>query len=324
MPFPLVPARSRTLRLITRLDGGRQEFAVPNPAYRTDLPVWKADPLPQTQRRGDTAFTLRGVNVSATKSEKPDADGLLMWHAQPDWTITHGERGADSFYEVKTVFEDPAGNLSPECGLFSEPVWKVRATITRTDRFPFRDDEVRWLGTIDPAVPEASTPRAYALLPLADFRSGGRFTLVGVFGPGQFEIQHGAVISSAPANADEPGDMTEWDGARAVYIVRLENPAVVIIEDLALVARSGWQEEIRAERLAPRVADPFPVLEASVGIPVFQDEKGAAAELLERSGGFPNRASIRAFHLPTKPLRFGLAKRDPFQLEFLIPAPARP
>ena len=110
--FPLLPARSERLRLITRWKGAQREFDVPNPAYRTDLPVWEAEPLPQTKRHGDAAFTLRSVNVVAVQSIREGAEALVLWRAQPLWAVTHRAGRGDPFYEINTVFEDSVGNVS--------------------------------------------------------------------------------------------------------------------------------------------------------------------------------------------------------------------
>ena len=185
-----------------------------------------------------------------------------------------------------------------EMALFSEPVWNVRATISRTAEFPFRDSEVRWVATIDPALGGAQSPQTYALLPSTAERSAGRFKLVGVFGVGRFEIQLGAVTARAALSTDEAQRSTEWDDARGIYIVRLAQRAVIVVEE-----RSGVDD-----------AD----------VEIFRDEEGSVAWPRERWRGTPNRWSLRVFDLPAKPVRLGLAKRDPFALEFFVKAPEMP
>jgi hypothetical protein len=333
--FPIIPARAKKLRFDVRINATPFVFKAPNPAYRTDLPVWKSDPMPQTKRHGNVAVTLGGVNVFPRSRDRL-AGGLALadWHAQPLWTIKHGEFPGDRSHRISAVFEDPAGNSSSYAAFFSEPVWKVRATITRTEQFPFSEDEVQWIGTIDPAVAEASTPQGYALLPLAADRPAESLKLVGVFGPGKFTIKDG-VVTAAELDGERPRtpleqqlasrehgrvlDLTTisdsdfrtlarmprgdrdigWDGIRAVRIVRLERPAVLILED----------------RFAPR---------GEFDMRIFRDEAGLAVRLKERSSSMVNRLLLGVFELPAKPVRCGVARSAPFQLEFFIPAPARP
>jgi hypothetical protein len=54
------------------------------------------------------------------------------------------------FYAIEAVFEDSAGNVSRDTAFFSEPVWKVRATITREVGLPFVSEDGREVGQIEP------------------------------------------------------------------------------------------------------------------------------------------------------------------------------
>ena len=336
MEFPFIPARAKKLRFDVRINETPFVFKAPNPAYRTDLPVWKADPMPQTKRHGNVAVTLGGVNVFLPQSRDRLAWGLALadWYAQPLWTIKHGEFPGDRSHRISAVFEDPGGNSSSYAALFSERVWKVRATITRTEHFPFSEDEVQWIGTIDPAVAEASTPQGYALLPLAADRPVGRLKLVGVFGPGKFTIKDGVVTAAEPYGERPRTSLEEqlasWENARALDLTTISDSDFRTLAGSSRGDRNiGW-DGIRAVR-SVRLAQPAVlILEDRFAPPgefdlrIFRDEGGSPVRLKERPNSVVNRLSLGVYDLPAKPVRCGVAKSAPFQLEFFIPAPARP
>jgi len=287
--FPLIPARARTLRWNVVINGAMHRFDAPNTAFRTDLPVWKAEPLPQTRHHEDVALTLKAMPIEPSSRKEAPTD----WVAKPMWKITRGGQSADELYRIIGSFEDSAGNITNEIGLFSEPVWKVRATVSRLEQFPFSEDEVCWAGTIDPAAPTARSSQGYALAVRSEKGAARRLKLVGVFGPGKYEIKDAAVISTAEVSgkADRAG---EWDPTRKVHTVRLDRPALIIIED--------YEDE---------TDEMFDVL-------VFRDVDGSFNPPDVRW-----RGSLTIYELPSKPLRVGLARSAPFTLEFLITAPER-
>ena len=143
--FDYLPVRAKTLHYACKLGADRFEFDFDNPAYRTDLPVWKGAPLPQTQQHGDLALTLRALIIERAPNYFHHSGE--EWRARPVWTITKAGEPASEWFQLNAVFGDPSGQMLRECGLFEEPVWKVRCYVWRTNRYPFREDEIAWLGT---------------------------------------------------------------------------------------------------------------------------------------------------------------------------------
>ena len=133
--FDVVPYRARTLRFGATIDGQQFEFETVNPAWRINLPVWKAEPLPQTREIGGVALTLRGLKVETSEHKATN------WIPIPEWAVTKGEAKADQWFDVKVSYEDADGNVSQFMALFSALVWKVRATVTHSRFYPFPEAE---------------------------------------------------------------------------------------------------------------------------------------------------------------------------------------
>lgn len=286
--FVYVPYRERTVHYVCDLEGKRFEFSATNPFYRNDLPVWKGLPLPQTKLNEDIELTLRELVVK--RAEPFQRRQNTEWIATPKWSIKKGGENADSWFRIGVSFEDPSGQKVRDCGLFNEPVWKVCGNVTRRNNYPFRDDEVDWVGTVRPDAPADQT---YQLLLIkVPNKRGNRFELAGVFGPGQYSIRDGAVVETQPlakATLSNP-EKVEFVFETKTVVVKLDKPSLVLIGSAFLVCR---------------------------------DANGRPAELDEEwgAGGFTH---VELYNLPKEPKRMGTTDPGSWTFEFLIPAPAKP
>jgi hypothetical protein len=287
--FGYVPFREKTLRYTCILNGGQFEFAFKNPFYRDDLPVWSGSPLPQTKQSGDLELTLRKLAIDPT--ERFQQRQGFDWVARPSWSIKKAGENADKWFEVGIAFEDPSGQKVNDCGLFAEPVWKVCANAKRTNNYPFREDEVAWLGI---ARPEAPSEQTYQLFKFDLASQGDRGAkLAGIFGPGEYTVQDGAVTNTQPYKVGEPRSQMITSNSKTKMIqVNLDKPSLVVV--------SG-----RALRF------------------VFRDLRGNPTELDEfwSHGGGERLTMLR---LPKMPVRIGTADPGSWDFEFLIPAPEQP
>jgi hypothetical protein len=282
--FPYTPVREKTVRYTCTLGGKQFEFIFKNPNYRNDLPVWKGSSLPQTQRNEDLALTLRGLTIERSPSYML-RDSRSEWTAKPSWSITKAGQNADRWFGVGDAYEDPSGQRVYDCGLFAEPVWKVIGNASRTNEYPFPDDEVAWLGT---ATPDAPAPETYQLFP--DKASG--LSLAGMFGPGQYWIQGNQVVKTKPVDEVDPKGLPRFkdDFLTRTMQVTLPKPAVVIVGSAFLVCR---------------------------------DSNGRPAELAD-DYGHAGTLSINTYRLPKAPIRIGTASPGSWKFEFLVPAPPKP
>ena len=279
--FEQVPYRARTLRFVTKIDGRRFEFETLNPAWRANLPSWTAAPLPQTRENGDVGLTLHTLRLKLHEGMTTD------WEASPEWAVTARGEKADAWFEIRTKYEDAGGNVSSSRALLSEPVWKVRATVVPNSLYPFPDAEVRWLGTLQPEQPAAQTT---TIFPLGAATRG--LELVGVFGPGQYDLKAGVVVKTAPPMKTERNEITNLDFATGTLHVRLERPALLVggSTDAGLVIR---------------------------------DEQGRAVKLREQ-WGVGGAVELMIYDLPDHPVRVGLADRAPLEFEFFVRPPVIP
>ena len=278
--FEVVPYHVRTLRFTTMIDGQRFEFATSNPAWRTNLPAWKTEPLPQTKKMGDVALTLRALGSES------ELHTMSKWFPKPEWEIqSRGAKTNDGF-DIRATYEDAGGNSS-YMALFSAPVWKVRATVARNSRFLFSDDEMRWIGTLQPPPLEAQVAKIF---PRGSEAHG--LWLAGAFGPGRYDLKGGAVMKNAPLEKPDGNGMANWDDKTETMHISLQRPAFVV---------AGWTEAAQ----------------------VFRGEDGLVVKLTEQwsMGGSVN---LMIYDLPDHPVRVGLADRAPLEFEFFVRPPAIP
>jgi hypothetical protein len=284
-PFNYIPARAKTLRYECKLNEQRFEFEFDNPAYRTDLPVWKSAPLPQTQQSSDLALTLRALNVEHLLGMSE------FWRAYPLWTITKGGKPAEQWFQIDAEYEDPSGQALRDCGLLSEPVWKVRCSVSRTNNYPFRDDEIQWLGTSGPNAPPEQTARLFPIDPKAPPHG---VVLAGVFGRGEYWYQDGAIVKTAPPHKNETTSYLVEDSQTKELHITVGKPAVVL-----------------------RGSELF----------ILRDSEDRPARMKPEGGVNYERVRTSMYDLPDTPIRIGaadLAEPGMGTFQFFIPAPAEP
>lgn len=291
--FRYVPYGEKTIRFVCRFGDQTIEFTRKNPFYRKDfLPVWTNSPLPQTKSNGDLELTLQTF-TAAKQTFPPPRKGKPDWVVQSAWSIKKGRENADTWFRVRTEFEDPAGQRVSEYDLVGEPVWKVCADLRRTNKFPFREDEVSWLGIIAPDAPREQT---YRLLPLRP--AGSTFQLAGVFGAGRYSIREDGSTLAGFTITVQPPPETPPKRHERIYLnsgtktvdLALDKPGVVVVGSALVIVR---------------------------------DLDGRLEELDEdwSHGGF---AGVDLYHLPKTPIRIGTANPGSWKFEFLVDAPKRP
>jgi len=288
--FYVVPSRAQTLHFVAMLDKERFEFTLRNPAFKRSSPTWQALPLPQTQQVGDVSLTLRALALEPAR-----AWDASQWVVRPSWTLTVGGKPVKDWFSIEWEYLDEIGNRFWDCGLLSEPVWKVRAVVTRTNRFPFPEDAVRWLGTIDPAQPLPAA-EAHTLFPLdTEARSRG-LKFAGVIWRGTFELKDGAVVKARAAKevSQRSGVETKWLNETESIEVTVSQAAFVLLLD-------------RSED----------------AVLVMRDSTGGPVQLECGSHGVPG-GTLRIYAIPDRLVRIGTALKAPLELEFLVRPPEPP
>jgi hypothetical protein len=173
-------------------------------------------------------------------------------------------------------------------------VWKVVCNVHRTNNYPFREDEVQWLGTAGPDAPPEQTTQLFNFDPKTQEVG---LKLAGVFGPGEYWYQDGAIVETkAPVKIDpRTHPMIECDHQTKKIRVTIDKPAVVIFGNAFFVYRDGQGRPARLEEVWSY-------------------------------GGAPV-GSVIICALPKAPIRIGTASSaEPGvgKFEFLIPTPEKP
>jgi len=128
--LPVIPTHERQLRFAGKFDGERLELVFDNPAFGTAPATWRAESLPQTKTNGSITLTLQSL-ILQPASESRAADD---WIPRAAWKIAHDGEEADSWYSVRVAIADESGNASSRTGILSEPIWRLRSTLSRTGK----------------------------------------------------------------------------------------------------------------------------------------------------------------------------------------------
>lgn len=133
-----VPRSSPTLHLRLEAIDDRlsYSFEVPNALFTPNLPKWTAQPLPQTQR-----FEAMDVTLSAVTSrfEPEPSPHDTTWLADAAIEVEMKGDARREWFDYWTTFSDPEGHEASGTGVFSQPVWKVRFTITPNEHHPAQE-----------------------------------------------------------------------------------------------------------------------------------------------------------------------------------------
>ena len=192
---PMFPRRVRRLGLRVAAQSGAEpqtvaEFTVPNPALR-DYPVWRAEPLPNTQRSGDLEVTLR-----SWRAENGPAAGRQPTFTRAAFALGRTGGGDPGTWAVAALLvSDPTGNLRnafefsplgvertnlneivlPGALWPGESAWKLRVELSPTAGFA-PEDVVTLAGLPRPAATNT------ALLNWTTNLAGGRLKLIALSG----------------------------------------------------------------------------------------------------------------------------------------------
>lgn len=194
--FRIAPFSERRLRMRLEVDGKTLHFHVRNPAFVQKAAPWKAEPLPQTRIVHGMEITLERVVAEWTDHRSPGSSSGARAH----FSVDISGRPAGKWVSHATTFFDPLGNESSEAVLFNVPVWKVRCSARRNERYPYSDSEVSWLGPV--ALPGPGEARVIAREP----------NLLALLGPGHYRVAAGT-ITAIPAPADAAADKPIWSGS---------------------------------------------------------------------------------------------------------------
>ncbi|MHA3771189.1 hypothetical protein ACXR0O_06580 [Verrucomicrobiota bacterium sgz303538] len=297
MNFQVLPYTAKQLKFATTIDGKHFEWDFPNSAYREDVPEWTPEPLPQTREISGYKVILKDLKL------KPSSPYTTNWEISPTSTVFSSDgKDVGKWFSLGYRYCDAGGNDLYKCGLLGASAWKVKVRLSRTNSYPFAEDEVRWIGALGKSSQEAFVSRQFATFPLDEVARERGAVLAGLFGPGQYEInKEGDVVRAGPLvkNEGERVSTTNWLHERNILSVNLEQPAFLFL--------SGWTR----------------------GVSVLRDPSDRPVSLKESwSSGGPI-GMLRIYSFPKDAVRFGLANVDlpspsvP-EVEFVVQPPAIP
>ncbi len=150
--FSQFPRRDRTLHVewksaMTKTPPAQIEF--PNPYFQEEFPVWKPQPLPQTQTHGEVTVELKSMRPSPHGSnlEFKIRSTSGNWHA-----------GSGYSHDSRYVFmQDATGNTGEVLSPF-EPAWKIIIRTFRDHLAEHPPGQIHSLGTFPLLSPGTVTP----------------------------------------------------------------------------------------------------------------------------------------------------------------------
>jgi hypothetical protein len=134
--FSIAPFAEKRLKMRLVVNGETIRFDVRNPAYSRKRQAWKAEPLPQSRTVDGLEFTLKRIDAVWSSNE---------WGVDTEFAVQLDGKDVRQWVNCRATICDPLGNEASS-GLFSEPVWKVRCTAVRNNRYPYPDSQIEWLG----------------------------------------------------------------------------------------------------------------------------------------------------------------------------------
>ena len=143
---------------------------VPNPV-REPFPNWRPLPLPQPQTNGPVTLTLKGLE---------ETGDISFRYIEPKWQISATSHAWVRAHVRQYSFLDPAGNEGPTLSR-SEPVWKLRALVSRGYREDFPPDEQMILTNL--SIPK---PGNFISLDQSGNCAGTRIKVLVLAGAGEF------------------------------------------------------------------------------------------------------------------------------------------
>jgi hypothetical protein len=219
--FQFVPYNAPKLHFTAKIDGEVMSWGFDNPGYRKDLVEWEPEPLPAKRTVGGYEFTLQSLQLRKTTSNSEELS------LQPKTTITKDGKPAPGIM-THFAIRDVAGNEFYQTGFLSSKAWKLLPRFRRTNQFPFQEDEVKWIGEIDPAtMPEPETITAF---PVGEDLNNRGVLLAGVYGPGIYEYRGTELVRT---KANPPANMghhtTGHDYNTKIVTLQIGKPAFVVM-----------------------------------------------------------------------------------------------
>jgi hypothetical protein len=291
---PFMPTNERELRLRANIENAPWEFAFRNPAFGTVQRIWRAESLPQTKESGSLSVTLRSLTLRKGYTYRDET----AWVPRPSWSILYGGREAADSFSFGVTYEDEGGNSDDYSAILSEPVWRLRFRIVPRNQFPFPNDEIQWIGTIDPARGAVLAPQEYELFSSPDPSALLKFA--GLFGQGKFQITENGVNHLGPAISDKPSvqEVSAMNGAGVTttsLLMELPAPAFVVLE----TCDDG-------------------------DVQVTRGLDGAPIDLAGQTRSDGRLGCLKVYALPQQPVRIGLVKDRKLNFDFYVKPPALP
>ena len=218
------------------------ELVVPNPVAGIHFPKWKPEPLPQTRHVADWDLVLRSLTVSTFQNP----NGL---NVTPDFAILdHGQaaQGLAVWHTLIDATGNTARNFQPLP--FTEPAWKVHATVRRTGDCPFAANEGLTLRPVEmPGIGELR----FFKLPEGAVKDGFRMAVL--FGPGHFLWKNGAFTEVGPPGTREGIESrAERDFGGASLLVDSKKPTVVFLFGFSKDATAEMKWITQSRKIAVR------------------------------------------------------------------------
>jgi hypothetical protein len=298
--FKVMPTRCRTFKITAQPNPNKfswnqsaLEWELDNPAFLSDPPAWEAEPLPVTKSDGPLSVTIRNASIE-TSPRRP------YWKAKFDTAIQWNGTPAEDWFVLRHQIAHPGGSVAHDCGLISEPVWRIDYEISETAAFPFADEDVQWIGTT-PSGLDAEKPGTFLTFPIApQMRSSGLKSAT-FLAPGVYDVfVDGTVrVSASPANALRKGDFrynTPLKDKKGTFgRLQIDEPSILVISDISIPLLLHFKNS--ANTTAPMRKAWYTLL----------------------ADFYP-----RIYPLPAPSLRFGIAKPNVRKLQFFISAPKLP
>jgi hypothetical protein len=192
---------------------------VPN-LLRGPFPEWRASPMPQSRTNGPVILTLKGLAELGPKSSPRIKREWSLASSSPAWARATAKARPQIFF-------DPTGNEGAVLSR-SEPVWKLRALVTRQDPADFAPEE-QWAPT-DLANP---APGEFAAVNQSAKPLGTDLKLLVLAGAGELVVSNGVAIamnppaagggSSSSVSSDAKSTIQKWSRPNPFLVVEAES-----------------------------------------------------------------------------------------------------
>jgi hypothetical protein len=191
----LYPRHARQLELRFGTEHGTVEATIPNPLPLRGAPPWTPEPIPQSRKVKSREVVLQDLTVHYNHFERVPPD----FHIQMKVEVRETGVPPGAFF-VRGVFADGTGNESELHPPLGEPVWKLHATVWRTDTYPFTAAEIvaSWRTTVP-------SPGKFQTFQLPDDTALGNRRYLVLAGVGEYRTRYDKTLTFEPAPAPAAG-----------------------------------------------------------------------------------------------------------------------